>query len=160
MTSIPSIAGGRVVMPSELTRRALQTGLTPHAADRISGNVLGAKTDTKAAHDRKDISGNPSEGPSEVETTHSAEGRQRDLEVLTGVPPERILSCVGADDDSGNGVRKVIGGHDLAIAQAADFLGVALNDGLAHRNLAVTRHHDLAVLADRQDGRGVPARRR
>jgi len=28
-------AGGRVVMPSELTRRALQTGLTPNAADRM-----------------------------------------------------------------------------------------------------------------------------
>jgi regulator of sirC expression with transglutaminase-like and TPR domain len=28
-------AGGRVVMPSELTRRALQTGLTPSAADRM-----------------------------------------------------------------------------------------------------------------------------
>ena len=28
-------AGGRVVMPSELTRRALQTGLTPDVADRM-----------------------------------------------------------------------------------------------------------------------------
>ena len=33
--ALDPFAGGRVVMPSELTRRALQTGLTPHAADRM-----------------------------------------------------------------------------------------------------------------------------
>jgi regulator of sirC expression with transglutaminase-like and TPR domain len=33
--ALDPFAGGRVVMPSELTRRALQTGLTPSAADRM-----------------------------------------------------------------------------------------------------------------------------
>lgn len=33
--ALDPFAGGRVVMPSELTRRALQTGLTPAAADRM-----------------------------------------------------------------------------------------------------------------------------
>jgi regulator of sirC expression with transglutaminase-like and TPR domain len=33
--ALDPFAGGRVVMPSELTRRALQTGLTPNAADRM-----------------------------------------------------------------------------------------------------------------------------
>ena len=33
--ALDPFAGGRVVMPSELTRRALQTGLTPVAADRM-----------------------------------------------------------------------------------------------------------------------------
>jgi hypothetical protein len=42
----------------------------------ISGNVFGPKTDSKASHEQKDITGNPGDGPSEVETTHSAEGRQ------------------------------------------------------------------------------------
>ena len=42
----------------------------------ISGNVFGAKTDLKANHEQKEITGNPGDGPSEVETTHSAEGRQ------------------------------------------------------------------------------------
>jgi hypothetical protein len=46
------------------------------------------------------------------------------------------------------------------LPEPADLLGVALDDGLAHRDLAVARHHHLAALADRQDGRGVPAGRR
>jgi regulator of sirC expression with transglutaminase-like and TPR domain len=33
--ALDPFAGGRVVMPSELTRRALQTGLTPDVADRM-----------------------------------------------------------------------------------------------------------------------------
>ena len=33
--ALDPFAGGRVVMPSELTKRALQTGLTPNAADRM-----------------------------------------------------------------------------------------------------------------------------
>jgi regulator of sirC expression with transglutaminase-like and TPR domain len=33
--ALDPFAGGRIVMPSELTRRALQTGLTPNAADRM-----------------------------------------------------------------------------------------------------------------------------
>lgn len=33
--ALDPMAGGRVVMPSELTRRALQMGLTPNAADRM-----------------------------------------------------------------------------------------------------------------------------
>ena len=46
---------------------------------------------------------------------------------------------------------------DLAVADPADLLGVALDDGLAHRDLAVAGHDDLAVLADRENGRGMPA---
>jgi hypothetical protein len=42
----------------------------------ISGNVLGQKTNLNANHEQKEITGNPGDGPSEVETTHSAEGRQ------------------------------------------------------------------------------------
>jgi regulator of sirC expression with transglutaminase-like and TPR domain len=33
--ALDPFAGGRIVLPSELTRRALQTGLTPNAADRM-----------------------------------------------------------------------------------------------------------------------------
>ena len=64
--------------------------------------------------------------------------------------------------EQGEGIGRRAGeaADDLAVAQAADLLGVALDDGLAHRDLAVARHHDLAALADGQDGRGVPAGRR
>ena len=63
--------------------------------------------------------------------------------------------------EQGEGVGRGAGeaGDDLAVAQPPDLLGVALDDGLAHRDLAVARHHHLAALADRQDGRGVPAGR-
>ena len=63
--------------------------------------------------------------------------------------------------EQGEGIGRRAGeaAHDLAVAQPAHLLGVALDDGLAHRDLAVARHHDLAALADRQDGCGVPAGR-
>jgi regulator of sirC expression with transglutaminase-like and TPR domain len=41
-------AGGRVVMPSELTRRALQTGLTPDVADRMD-RLMAPVTDRQVA---------------------------------------------------------------------------------------------------------------
>src|SRR5262249_18381267 len=42
----------------------------------ISGNVFGNKTNMKSNRELKEISGNPGDGPSETETTHSPEGRQ------------------------------------------------------------------------------------
>lgn len=42
----------------------------------ISGNVNGPKTERKSARDLKEITGTPGDGESEVETTHSPEGRQ------------------------------------------------------------------------------------
>jgi hypothetical protein len=42
----------------------------------ISGNVFGNKTNMKTNHDVKEITGTPGDGPSEMETTHSPEGRQ------------------------------------------------------------------------------------
>jgi hypothetical protein len=42
----------------------------------ISGNLNGKRTESKANRDLKEVSGNPGDGPSEVETTHSPEGRQ------------------------------------------------------------------------------------
>ena len=62
--------------------------------------------------------------------------------------------------EQGEGVGRRAGEarDDLAVADAPDLLGVALDDGLAHRHLAVAGHHDLAVLANREDGRGMPAR--
>jgi hypothetical protein len=43
----------------------------------ISGNVLGEKTKMLAQHQLEELTGTPGEGPSDVETTHSAEGRQQ-----------------------------------------------------------------------------------
>jgi hypothetical protein len=42
-----------------------------------SGNVQGEKTNMLANRNLQEITGTPGEGPSDVETTHSAEGRQR-----------------------------------------------------------------------------------
>jgi hypothetical protein len=42
----------------------------------ISGNVNGPKTERKSNRDLKEITGTPSDGESEVETTHSPEGRE------------------------------------------------------------------------------------
>ncbi len=42
-----------------------------------SGNVLGDKTKLQANRKVEEITGNPGEGPSEMETTHSPEGRQK-----------------------------------------------------------------------------------
>ncbi|MDE2506303.1 MAG: hypothetical protein KGM43_03740 [Planctomycetota bacterium] len=42
----------------------------------ISGNVLGNKTELASKRDLKEINGKPGDGPSEMETTHSPEGRQ------------------------------------------------------------------------------------
>jgi hypothetical protein len=43
----------------------------------ISGNVLGEKTKMLANRNLQEITGTPGDGPSDVETTHSAEGRQQ-----------------------------------------------------------------------------------
>jgi hypothetical protein len=43
----------------------------------ISGNVLGNKTNLLSQRNLQAITGNPGEGPSDVETEHSAEGRQQ-----------------------------------------------------------------------------------
>ena len=45
---------------------------------------------------------------------------------------------------------------DVAVADAADLLGVALDDGLAEGDLAVAGDHHLAAFADGEDGRAVP----
>src|SRR5260370_42313625 len=42
----------------------------------ISGNVFGNRTNLKTNHEIKEITGTPGDGPSEMETTHSPEGRQ------------------------------------------------------------------------------------
>ncbi len=42
----------------------------------VSGNVDGDKTKLDSAHKRDQVQGQADEGPSEVETTHSPEGRQ------------------------------------------------------------------------------------
>ena len=47
-------------------------------------------------------------------------------------------------------------GDDIAAADAAHLLGVALDDGLAEGDLAVAGDHHLAALADGEDGRAVP----
>src|SRR6185312_2553997 len=47
-------------------------------------------------------------------------------------------------------------GDYIAVADAAHFLGIALDDGLAEGDLAVASDHHLAVLADSEDGRGMP----
>ena len=47
-------------------------------------------------------------------------------------------------------------GDDLAVAQPAHLAGVGLDDGLAHRDLAVAGDDDLAALAHGEDGRAVP----
>ncbi|MNP04010.1 hypothetical protein D3C76_959110 [compost metagenome] len=39
-------------------------------------------------------------------------------------------------------------GDDLAVIQAAHFLGVAFHHGIAERNLAVAAHDDFAVAAN------------
>lgn len=42
-----------------------------------SGNVLGEKTKLLSQHSLEQVTGNPGDGPSDFETTHSAEGRQQ-----------------------------------------------------------------------------------
>jgi hypothetical protein len=42
-----------------------------------SGNVLGEKTSLLSQRNLEQLTGTPSDGPSDVETTHSAEGRQQ-----------------------------------------------------------------------------------
>ena len=46
--ALDPFAGGRLVMPSELTRRALQTGLTPDVADRMD-RLMAPVTDRQVA---------------------------------------------------------------------------------------------------------------
>src|SRR5438270_11390042 len=47
--------------------------------------------------------------------------------------------------------------EDLFLVESADFLGFVLDYGLAQSHLAVTRHHDLVVTADAEDGGGADA---
>jgi hypothetical protein len=42
-----------------------------------SGNVIGDKTNLLAKHNLEEITGNPGEGPAEMETMHSPEGREQ-----------------------------------------------------------------------------------
>ena len=49
------------------------------------------------------------------------------------------------------------GDHAAVAADAADLAGIALDDGLAERDLAVAGHRDAAVPADAEDGGAVPA---
>jgi len=44
-----------------------------------------------------------------------------------------------------------------AVAEAAQLLGVRLDDGLAHRHLAVAGDHHAIVLAHTQDGGAMPS---
>jgi hypothetical protein len=58
--------------------RKPEKSLTPKSdwGAGISGNVFGEKTNPDSKRELKEITGNPGDGPSEVETTHSPEGRQ------------------------------------------------------------------------------------
>ena len=47
-------------------------------------------------------------------------------------------------------------GDDVALAQPAHLAGVGFDDGVAEAHLAVAGDHDLAPLADREDGGAVP----
>lgn len=49
---------------------------TSSAGAEVSGNTEGAKTERDAGRQRENLTGNPGDGPSEVETIHSPEGRQ------------------------------------------------------------------------------------
>ncbi len=49
-------------------------------------------------------------------------------------------------------------GDDVAAGEAAHLAGIRLDDGVAHRHLAVAGDDDLAALAQRQDRRAVPLR--
>jgi hypothetical protein len=66
---------------SEFTRRVKQPSksITPSNGwgAGISGNVLGDKTKLQANRKVEEITGNPGDGPSEMETTHSPEGKQK-----------------------------------------------------------------------------------
>jgi hypothetical protein len=63
----------------------LTTGLKPQKSlspsssfgMKTSGNVSGEKTDLAAGRKLEQITGQPGEGPSEIETSHSPEGRQQ-----------------------------------------------------------------------------------
>ena len=57
----------------------------------------------------------------------------------------------------GEGVGRGAGEADqhLAVHQPADFHGVAFDDGLAHRHLAVAADGDAAVVANGEDGGGA-----
>src|SRR5947209_6519226 len=48
-------------------------------------------------------------------------------------------------------------GEDLVLVEAADLLGVVLDDGFAHGDLSVGSHDDFAVAADAEDGGGADA---
>lgn len=60
----------RVRMPTKSTTPSATAGAV------ISGNTEGEKTELNAGRQREQVTGAPGEGPSEVETIHSPEGRQ------------------------------------------------------------------------------------
>jgi hypothetical protein len=61
----------RVKKPSKSTSPSQNWGAS------TSGNVLGDKTKLQAGRKVEEITGTPGEGPSEMETTHSPEGKQQ-----------------------------------------------------------------------------------
>lgn len=60
----------RVRMPTRSNSPSASAGAV------ISGNTDGEKTDLNAGRQREQVNGTPGEGPSEVQTIHSPEGRQ------------------------------------------------------------------------------------
>ena len=66
---------------SEFARRGKQPQKSTSPSNNwglaTSGNVLGDKTKLQANRKVEEITGNPGEGPSEMETTHSPEGKQK-----------------------------------------------------------------------------------
>ena len=61
----------RTKRPEKSTSPSTNWGLN------TSGNTLGDKTKLQSKRDVKEITGNPGDGPSEMETTHSVEGKQQ-----------------------------------------------------------------------------------
>ena len=75
---------------------------------------------------------------------------------LVGIPLQLGFQPLEQGEGVGGGAGEA--GQDRAAgADAAHLAGVALDDGLAQRHLAVAGHGDLAVAADAQDRRAVPA---
>src|SRR5438046_1554221 len=73
---------------------------------------------------------------------------------LPGILFELAFESLEQGDRVGGGAGKT--GDDLAGAEAAHLLGVRLDDGLAHRYLAVAGDDDLAALTPRQHRSAVP----
>ncbi|CCB67868.1 protein of unknown function [Hyphomicrobium sp. MC1] len=63
------------------------------------------------------------------------------------------------EQGEGVGRRAREAANHVAFAQAADLFGIRLDDRLAEADLAVTGNYNFTALPDRQDRRGVPARK-